>query len=45
MLDNGDGIGFGMVVCFDEVDNWEGILCYLKLLVNEINLKWVLNMI
>ena len=45
VLDNGDGTGFGTVVCFDEVDNREGILRYLKLPVNEINLKWVSNMI
>ena len=44
VLDNGDGTGFGTVVCFDEVDN-RRILRYLKLPVNEINLKWVSNMI
>ncbi|MFC3635109.1 ATP-binding protein [Enterococcus rivorum] len=45
-LDDGeDGTGFGMVICFDEVNNREGILNYLNLPVNETNLKWVSNMV
>lgn len=43
--DEEDGTGFGMVICFDEVNNREGILKYLNLPVNEINLKWVSNMV
>ncbi|GGC94742.1 ATP-binding protein [Enterococcus wangshanyuanii] len=43
--DNEDGTGFGMVICFDEVNNREGILKSLNLAVNEDNLKWVSNMV
>lgn len=43
--DEGDGTGFGMVICFDEVNNREGILNYLNLPVDEANLKWVSNMV
>ncbi|WP_206911595.1 conjugal transfer protein [Enterococcus sp. DIV0840] len=43
--DNEDGTGFGMVICFDEVNNREGILKHLNLPINEINLKWVSNMV
>ncbi|MCF0233095.1 MAG: ATP-binding protein [Enterococcus sp.] len=45
-LDDGeDGTGFGTVICFDEVQNREGILEYLNLPVNETNMKWVSNMV
>ncbi|MFD2307551.1 ATP-binding protein [Enterococcus termitis] len=43
--DNEDGTGFGMVICFDEVNNREGILQHLNLPINETNLKWVSNMV
>ncbi|MGC6769512.1 ATP-binding protein [Enterococcus sp. LJL51] len=43
--DDEDGTGFGMVFCFDEENNREGILKYLNLPVNELNLKWVSNMV
>ncbi|MTD40080.1 conjugal transfer protein [Erwinia sp. CPCC 100877] len=43
--DNEDGTGFGMVICFDEVSNREGILKHLNLPINEINMKWVSNMV
>ena len=45
IINDGDGTGFGTIVCFDEVANRNGILDYLGLPVNEINLKWVSNMI
>jgi hypothetical protein len=38
--DSEDGTGFGTVICFDEVQNREGVLKYLNLPVNEINMKW-----
>ncbi|HIB3677885.1 TPA: ATP-binding protein [Enterococcus faecalis] len=43
--DSEDGTGFGTVICFDEVQNREGVLKYLNLPVNEINMKWVSNMV
>ncbi|MFZ4355815.1 ATP-binding protein, partial [Enterococcus gallinarum] len=36
--DSEDGTGFGTVICFDEVQNREGVLKYLNLPVNEINM-------
>lgn len=43
--DKEDGTGFGTVICFDEVQNREGILQYLNLPINEQNMKWVSNMV
>lgn len=43
--DKDDGMGFGTVVCFDEVQNREGILQHLNLPINEQNMKWVSNMV
>ncbi|EOB3455117.1 ATP-binding protein [Enterococcus hirae] len=43
--DKEDGTGFGTVICFDEVQNREGILDYLNLPNNEQNMKWVSNMV
>ncbi|MGL9742120.1 ATP-binding protein [Enterococcus sp. DIV1368c] len=43
--DKEDGTGFGTVICFDEVQNREGILSYLNLPNNEQNMKWVSNMV
>lgn len=43
--DNEDGTGFGMVICFDEVNNREGILKQLNLPISEANMKWVSNMV
>lgn len=43
--DKEDGTGFGTVICFDEVQNREGILHYLNLPVSEQNMKWVSNMV
>lgn len=43
--DKEDGTGFGTVICFDEVQNREGILQYLNLPINEQNIKWVSNMV
>nr|WP_306813746.1 ATP-binding protein [Enterococcus gallinarum] len=43
--DKEDGTGFGTVICFDEVQNREGILNYLNLPNNEQNMKWVSNMV
>lgn len=43
--DSEDGTGFGMVICFDEVNNREGILKHLNLPENEVNMKWVSNMV
>ena len=33
------------MICFDEVQNREGILQYLNLPINEQNMKWVSNMV
>lgn len=43
--DKEDGTGFGTVICFDEPNNREGILKYLNLPLNELNTKWVSNMV
>lgn len=39
-----DGTGFGMIIAFDEQQNREGVLKYLDLPINEVNLSWIANM-
>lgn len=43
--DEEEGTGFGMVICFDEINNREAILKHLNLPVTATNLAWVSNMV
>lgn len=43
--DEEEGTGFGMVICFDEINNREAILKHLNLPLTATNLAWVSNMV